>query len=261
MNARYVRPVGERSSSNLAATKLRPPAPPARLVDRARLGAVLDEADAADVPLVLVSAPAGSGKSTLVAGWAAAHGGAVAWLQLEESDADPARFWVSVIAAIGRTNPEIGARLEPLVAGSLGAGQVVVPALVNELASLTERLVVVLDDYHLIDDAEVHRGMERLIDLCPPQLTLVLITRADPPFRLGPDAGARAGPGDPCRRPPVRPVRGRRPAGCRRRTGCDGAAARRPVRPHRGMGRRARARRAVAGAHRRHRSLRRDVPR
>jgi LuxR family transcriptional regulator, maltose regulon positive regulatory protein len=177
--------VGERSSTNLAATKLRPPVPPARLVARTRLGAVLDEADAANVPLVLVSAPAGSGKSTLVAGWATDHAGVVAWLQLEESDADPARFWVSVTAAIGRTNPEIADHLEQLVAGSLGAGQVIVPALVNEVASLTDRLVVVLDDYHLIDDTDVHRGVERLIDLCPPQLTLVLITRADPPFRLG----------------------------------------------------------------------------
>ena len=185
MNARYVRSVGERSNSNLAATKLRPPVPPSRLVDRARLEAVFVEADVADVPLVLVSAPAGSGKSTLAAGWAATHQGAVAWLQLEESDADPARFWVSVTAAIGRVNPEVAAHLEPLVAGSLGAGQVVVTALVNEVASLTERLVVVMDDYHLIDDAEVHRGVERLIDICPPQLTLVLITRADPPFRLG----------------------------------------------------------------------------
>ncbi len=185
MNARYLRQVGERSNSNLAATKLRPPAPPARLVDRARLGAVLDEADVADVPLVLISAPAGSGKSTLAAGWAATHQGAVAWLQLEESDADPARFWVSVTTAIGRANPEVAAHLEPLVAGSLGVDQVVVPALVNELSSLTERLVVVLDDYHVIDDPEVHRAVERLIDLCPPQLTVVLITRADPPFRLG----------------------------------------------------------------------------
>ena len=177
--------MGERSNSNLAATKLRPPAPPFRLVDRVRLAAVLDEADAADMPLVLISAPAGSGKSTVAAGWAAAHEGAVAWLQLEESDADPARFWVSVTAAIGRVTPEIAARLEPLVAGSFGAGQVVVPAMVNELSSLTQRLVVVLDDYHLIDDPEVHRGVERLVDLCPPQLTVVMITRADPPFRLG----------------------------------------------------------------------------
>lgn len=185
MNARYVRPVDPQPSSNLAATKLRPPAPPARLVDRGRLGEVLDQANADGVPLVLVSAPAGSGKSTLVAGWAATHPGAVTWLQLEETDADPARFWVSVTAAIGRTNPEVGAHLEPLVAGSLGAGQVVVPALVNEVSALAERLVVVLDDYHLIDDPEVHRGVERLIDLCPPQLVLVLISRADPPFRLG----------------------------------------------------------------------------
>ena len=185
MNARYVRPVGERTNSNLAATKLRPPVPPARLVDRARLGAVLDEAAAAGVPLVLVSAPAGSGKSTLAAGWAATHQGPVAWLQLEESDADPARFWVSVTAAIGRAIPEVAAHLEPLVAGSFGAGQVVVPAIVNGLSSLATRLVVVLDDYHVIDAPEVHRAVERLIDLCPPQLTMVLMTRADPPFRLG----------------------------------------------------------------------------
>ncbi|MET0908480.1 MAG: AAA family ATPase, partial [Ilumatobacteraceae bacterium] len=177
--------MGDTSRSNLAATKLRPPALPVRLVDRSRLAAVLDEADAAAVPVVLVSAPAGSGKSTLVAGWAATRDRRVAWLQVEESDADPARFWVSVVGAIGRTCPEIGANLESLVAGSLGAGQVVVPALVNEVASLTGRLVVVVDDYHLIDDPDVHRGMERLIDLCPPQLTLVLITRADPPFRIG----------------------------------------------------------------------------
>lgn len=177
--------MGEPSNSNVAATKLRPPLPPSRLVDRARLGSVLDKADAGDVPLVLVSAPAGSGKSTLAAAWAAGRDGAVAWLQLENSDADPARFWVSVTAAIGRARPGVAARLAPMVTGSLGAGQVVVPAIVNEVSSLTERLVVVLDDYHVIDDPEVHRGVERLIDLCPPQLTVVLITRADPPFRLG----------------------------------------------------------------------------
>ncbi|MDP2291837.1 MAG: hypothetical protein Q8M22_11665, partial [Actinomycetota bacterium] len=175
----------ERSSSNMAATKLRPPVTPARLVDRGRLGTVLDAANTADAPLVLVSAPAGSGKSTLVAAWAGTRPRAVAWLQLEESDADPARFWVSVTAAIGRARPEVAARLDPLVAGALGAGQVIVPALVNELAALGDRLVVVLDDYHVIDEPDVHRGVERLLDLCPPQLTVVLITRADPPFRLG----------------------------------------------------------------------------
>lgn len=177
--------MGERPSGDLAATKLRRPVPPTRLVDRARLGAVLDGADAGHVPLVLVSAPAGSGKSTLVAAWADASPAAVAWLQLEDADADPARFWVSVVASIGRTVPDVAARLRPQVAGAGGAADVVVPLLVNELASLADRLVVVLDDYHLIDDTEVHRGVERLVELSPPQLTLVLITRADPPFRLG----------------------------------------------------------------------------
>ena len=172
-------------SSNLAATKLRPPTAPSRLVERDRLGALLDRAAATAVPLVLVSAPAGSGKSTLIAGWAAGQPRPVAWLQLEESDADGARFWVSVTAAIGRGSPEIAARLEPLVTGSLGSGQVVVPALINEISSMTGRLVLVLDDYHVIDDADVHRGVERLLDLCPQQLTIVLITRADPPFRMG----------------------------------------------------------------------------
>src|SRR4051794_138749 len=95
-------------TTDLAATKLRPPVAPPRLVDRGRLGDVLDAAAAERMPLVLVSAPAGSGKSTLVAGWAATHADATAWLQLDESDADPARFWVSVTAAIGRARPVIG---------------------------------------------------------------------------------------------------------------------------------------------------------
>lgn len=172
-------------AGDLAATKLRPPIPPQHLVGRTRLESVLDRADAERLPLVLVSAPAGSGKSTLVAGWAAAHDALVAWLQLEDADADPARFWTSVCAAIGRLRPGLRDHVGPVVAGSMGAGAVVVPALVNGLAAAGERLVLVLDDYHLIDDAVVHRGVERLVELCPEQLTVVMITRADPPFRLG----------------------------------------------------------------------------
>ncbi|MGD9752039.1 MAG: LuxR C-terminal-related transcriptional regulator, partial [Acidimicrobiia bacterium] len=177
-----VRPVGPQPNGDLAATKMRPPQPPGRFVDRARLAAVLDGATAASVPLVLVSAPAGSGKSTLVAAWAAASTVPVAWLQLEELDADPARFWVSILAAIGRVDAACAARLIPLAAGG---GAVLVPALVNEVSNRTERLVVVLDDYHLVDDAGVHRDVERLVDLSPPQLSLVVLTRSDPPFRLG----------------------------------------------------------------------------
>jgi LuxR family transcriptional regulator, maltose regulon positive regulatory protein len=169
----------------VAATKLRPPASPTRLVQRARLEDVLNDGVAKSVPLLLVSAPAGSGKSTLVAAWALELGRPVAWLQVEASDSDPASFWSSLVAAIGRCRPEVATIVGPLVMGAQGDARVVVPAIVNAIVDVSEPLVVVIDDYHLIDDDSVHRGMERLIDLCPPQLTVVVSTRVDPPFRLG----------------------------------------------------------------------------
>ncbi|MBI4936439.1 MAG: hypothetical protein HY828_21380, partial [Actinobacteria bacterium] len=169
----------------MAATKLRPPALPTRLVERTRLDQILDDAVARRVPLVLASAPAGSGKSTMLASWAAHRQEAVAWMQVEDGDADPARFWASLVAAIARLRPQVGATVGPTVIGSAGDDRVTVPALVNELVDDPSHLVVVIDDYHLIDNPSVHRGVERLIDLCPPQLTIVVSTRVDPPFRLG----------------------------------------------------------------------------
>lgn len=169
----------------MAATKLRPPALPTRLVERTRLDVILDDSVARQVPLVLASAPAGSGKSTLLAAWAARRPEQVAWLQVDDVDSDPARFWSALVAAIARHRPDAAARLLPLVVGSAGDDRVIVPAMVNEWVDDSERLVVVIDDYHLISDPTVHRGVERLIDLCPAQLTIVVSTRVDPPFRLG----------------------------------------------------------------------------
>jgi LuxR family maltose regulon positive regulatory protein len=169
----------------LAATKLRPPVPPGRLVRRSRLSDVLDAGLERHVRLILVSAPAGSGKSTLVSSWLSGRTEAVAWLQVEESDSDPARFWSYLVEAIGQAHPIAAGDLRPIVASSNGDDLVVVSALVNGLADIPDPLVVVIDDYHLIDDRSVHRGVERLIDLCPRQVTVVLATRIDPPFRLG----------------------------------------------------------------------------
>ncbi len=169
----------------MAATKLQPPGLPTRLVERNRLDVTLDDALARQVALVLASAPAGSGKSTMLASWAARRPEQVAWLQVEDIDSDPARFWSSLVAAIARQRPVVGTLLAPLVVGSAGDDRVIVPAMVNELVDDSERLVVVIDDYHLINDNTVHRGIERLIDLCPSQLMIVISTRVDPPFRLG----------------------------------------------------------------------------
>ncbi len=169
----------------VAATKLRPPAAPTHLVERSRLADLLNDGLAKSLPLLLVSAPAGSGKSTLVAAWAAGLDQPVAWLQVEASDSDPASFWSSLVAAIGRFRPEFAASVGPLVTGAGGDDRVVVPAMINAIAEVNEQLVVVIDDYHLIESESVHRGVERLVDLCPPQLTIVVATRFDPPFRLG----------------------------------------------------------------------------
>ena len=171
--------------SGLAATKVQPPVPPRHLVHRSRLDVALDTAVDAQVGLVLVSAPAGSGKSTLLGAWLATRPEAVAWLQVEDSDSDPARFWSHLTQAIGRTQPGIVAALQPVVVASNGDEAAVIPALVNRLAELPDPLLVVVDDYHLVDDDRVHRGVERLVDLCPPQVTVALATRMDPPFRIG----------------------------------------------------------------------------
>src|SRR5262245_43417615 len=169
----------------LAATKLRPPVPPGRLVRRSRLDDVLDSGADGQARLILVSAPAGAGKSTLLASWLAGRPEAVAWLQVEAGDSDPARFWSYLVQAIGQAHPIAVDGLTSAVAGSNGDDLVVVPALVNALVDIPEPLVVVVDDYHLIDNDGVHSGVERLIDLCPRQVTVVLSTRIDPPFRLG----------------------------------------------------------------------------
>ena len=171
--------------SGLAATKLMPPTLPDRLVQRSRLTDRLDSGLANQIRLVLASAPAGSGKSTLLASWLAGRPETSAWLQVEDIDSDPARFWAYLIASIDKALPSTTSPLRQLVNGSHSDEQSLISAIVNVLADLADPLVVVIDDYHLIDHASVHRGMERLIDLCPPTATIVVSTRVDPPFRLG----------------------------------------------------------------------------
>ena len=172
----------------LAATKLEPPTLPARLVRRTRLDALLEEAVGEHSRLVLVSAPAGSGKSTLVASWLAEFGSPASWLQVEAADSDPVRFWTYLVESVGRAVPEVARNVGPVVSASRGDADAVVSALVTALAERPhpERpLPIVIDDYHLITDGSIHGGVERLTGLCPTGVTVVVVTRMDPPFRLG----------------------------------------------------------------------------
>lgn len=172
-------------AGELVLTKLVPPTLPGPFVVRPRLHEMLDAALDERHRMVLLSAPAGAGKSTLLAGWLSERPSPVAWFQAEGSDSDSARFWSYVVAAIGRIDPEIEASVGPRVPSATADGAGLVAALANALSARATPLVVVIDDYHVIDSDQVHSQVERLIELCPPQVTLVLTTRMDPPFRLG----------------------------------------------------------------------------
>jgi LuxR family transcriptional regulator, maltose regulon positive regulatory protein len=167
----------------LLATKLHVPQPRPGFLPRPRLLERLTQGTALE--LVLVCAPAGFGKTALLGDWARHSGRAVAWLSLDEGDNDPARFWRHVAAALDRVRPGIAEQ----VAGLLGppappSFEGLVTALINELAAQPDRVLLVLDDYHLVDAEVVHASLTFLVEHLPPGLRLLLASRADPPLPL-----------------------------------------------------------------------------
>ncbi len=169
----------------LVETKLHIPSPRQSLVARPRLQARL--APAADAKLVLVSAPAGFGKTTLVATWlrtVAGAGTAVAWLSLDERDNDPASFWSYVLAALEFAVPGLGTNARALLDSADTPPDAVLATLVNELHGLDREVVLVLDDFHAIDHHDIQNGVTYLLDHLPGRVHLVLTSRADPPLPL-----------------------------------------------------------------------------
>ena len=170
----------------LLETKFYVPRPRRGLVPRPRLGGRLDRG--AGSRLTLVSAPAGFGKTTLLAEWLAAGpagGRLVAWLSLDRGDNDPASFWAYVIAALRTVAAGIGeSALALLRAPQRPAVEAVLTALLNDLAAVAGDLVLVLDDYHVIDAPEVQQGMAFWLDHLPPWLHVVIASRADPALPL-----------------------------------------------------------------------------
>ncbi|HEX4898375.1 MAG TPA: hypothetical protein VFV53_08480, partial [Candidatus Limnocylindrales bacterium] len=166
-------------------TKLTPPRVRAEHVSRRQLLAALRDGDARK--LTLVAAPPGFGKSTLLAEWAASPGApAVAWLSLDENDNDPARFFTYVAAALRRVEPGLGERgLTALRTPGADLVEVVLPLFLNDLAGLGRDLVLVIEDYHVITNPEVHRALAYLVERSPSVLRVVLSTREDPPLPLG----------------------------------------------------------------------------
>ena len=167
----------------LITTKLHVPSRRRTIVARPRLEARL--AHATDAKLLLVSAPAGFGKTTLVAEWLAtlaAEGAAVAWVSLDERDNDPAVFWAYVLAALSAAVPGLGENAQGLLGSGDAPIEVVLATLVNALDGIDRAVVLVLDDYHVIDRGEIHEGLTALIDDLPRLVTLLVTCRADPPL-------------------------------------------------------------------------------
>jgi LuxR family maltose regulon positive regulatory protein len=137
--------------------------------------------------LVLVSAPAGFGKTTLVAQWAYENQPQrpVAWVSLDESDNDPVRFWSYLVHALQSLFPSTGKVSLSLLHSSQPAPiEPVLTALLNDLSTETEDIILVLDDYHFINNRSIHNGIIFLIEHLPDNLHLVVASRADPPLSL-----------------------------------------------------------------------------
>jgi LuxR family transcriptional regulator, maltose regulon positive regulatory protein len=173
-------------ADELLRTKLMPPPGHGHLVTRDRL--IRNMTDGTRLPLTLVVAPAGSGKTSLVRSWRASDAGQstpLAWVALDEHDNDPVRFWRYAIAALETLEPDLGESARSYLDAHQGASvQPALVSLINALAELDGHLVLALDDYHVIGSTDIHEQLTFLIENLPATLRLLLISRADPPLPL-----------------------------------------------------------------------------
>ncbi|MFL6160625.1 MAG: LuxR C-terminal-related transcriptional regulator [Jatrophihabitantaceae bacterium] len=168
----------------LLESKYRIPSERPTAVARPRLAERLSTASPS--ALTVLSAPAGFGKTTLLTEWLTsvpADAASFAWLSLDDRDNDPALFWTYVVTALRKVIDGVGDAALRLLRSS-AAIESMLAVLLNELNGLSTDLFLVLDDYHLIEAAEVHAGVTFLLEHRPPRLHLVLATRADPPLPL-----------------------------------------------------------------------------
>ncbi len=175
----------------LLETKLHLPRRRRDLVARNRLDVRLGRA--AEAALTLVSAPAGFGKSTLLAEWlggVGADGNSTAWLSLDERDNDPNVFIAYLLAAFDNAVPGVGAAARAVADGGATSPEAVLATLLNDLHRVSGDVFVVLDDYHVIEQVQIHEAMGFLLDHLPPNIHLVISCRADPSLPL---ARLRAG--------------------------------------------------------------------
>ena len=179
-------------SAPILLTKLFIPANRPELVSRSHLVDQLN--NGLHRKITIISAPAGFGKTTVVTNWLHSQEGddaspfLIGWLSLDEGDNDPVRFLTYLVSALNRIpglETEIGGGvLQMAQAPQLPPPETILTAVINEIALVTDKIMLVLDDYHLIDSQQVHENLNFLIENLPPQLRLVIATREDPPIQI-----------------------------------------------------------------------------
>ncbi|HEX3639828.1 MAG TPA: LuxR family transcriptional regulator, partial [Ktedonobacteraceae bacterium] len=172
--------------NQLLATKFYVPVAPDTIISRPRLSTLLDQS--LESPLTLISAPAGFGKTTLLATWGQtlpANIPRLAWLSLDEEDNDPRLFWTYVLSALNRQEPQ---RFTPLLTQQQSPHapplKYLLTMLINLLAESTDHFLLILDDYQVITEQQVHSSLSYLVEHLPSQLHIILSTRVDPPLPL-----------------------------------------------------------------------------
>jgi len=172
-------------ASSLLSTKFYIPPAHKNIVPRPRLVQQLNEAWEQENKLILISASAGYGKTTLIADWLRMAPVKSAWLSLDAADNDPTRFLAYFIAALRQIDEHIGQTVQPMLKSPQPLPtDVVQTALINEITQLPAAFILVLDDYQVIQAMPVHQHLSFLVDHLPPQMHLVIITREDPPLPL-----------------------------------------------------------------------------
>jgi len=168
----------------LLAAKSAPPGIRAQLIERAALIEILSAEPSRK--LTLLSAPAGWGKTTLLAQWVSGADDRRrrGWLSLDASDNDPARYWACAIAALGKASPGVAPRAFELIKMGADPRQVVLPTLLNELAAIDYQIALILDDYHLVENRTVHEQVDFVVERMPQTFRLVIATRSDPVLPL-----------------------------------------------------------------------------
>jgi LuxR family maltose regulon positive regulatory protein len=170
-------------SAQILATKLYIPPPRSKIVLRPRLIKRLNEG--LQCKLTLISAPAGFGKTTLVSEWLVGSQRPVAWLSLDEEDSEPLRFLTYLVAALQTISPNIGKGfLAILQSPQPPSTESILTILLNEITTISDNFILVLDDYHVIDSQQVDFALAFLVEHLPPQMHLVITGREDPHLPL-----------------------------------------------------------------------------